>query len=172
VLNPPPAPVGIHDRIRNRKTVIKESNPRDNLKLPEELPGGLKKVTDYITPVDQEKVKQFGKEMEWVARSAPPIPGIQEDIKKIGEQRAKELGISPDQRKRVTIYKESIPHALARGMAENLKAGAIMTAQKFGEKMDNWLNQQGISVRPFETVEKTIREVKLRRASKKKGQTP
>jgi len=58
--------------------------------------------------------------------------------------------------------RETIPHALARGMAENLKAGAIMTAQKFGEKFDNWLNQQGISVRPFETVEKTIREVKLR----------
>jgi len=96
--------------------------------------------------------------------SAPSIPGIQEDIKKIGEQRARELGISPDQRNRVTIYKESIPQAVARGVAENLKAGAIMTAQKFGEKFDNWLNQQGISVRPFEAVEKTIREVKLRRS--------
>ena len=131
----------------------------------------MKKETDYITQVTQEKVKQFGKEMEWVARSAPPIPGIQEDIRKYGEQRARELGISPDQRKRVTIYKESIPHALARGMAENLKAGAIMTAQKFGEKFDNWLNQQGISVRPFETVEKTIREVKLRRANNTHKQT-
>jgi hypothetical protein len=81
-----------------------------------------------------------------------------------------ELGISPDQRKRVTVYKESIPRALARGMAENLKAGAIMTAQKFGEKMDDWLNQQGISVRPFESVENKIREVKLKRASRKKRQ--
>jgi len=109
--------------------------------------------------------------MEWVARSAPPIPGVQEDIKKIGEQRAKELGISPDQRKRVTIYKESIPHALRDGVRENLKAGAIMTAQKFGQKMDDWLNQVGISVRPFEGIENKIREVKLRRASKKRGQT-
>jgi hypothetical protein len=164
VINPPPAPVGIFDRIRNRKTVTIESNPRDNWKLREELPGGLKKETDYITPIDQEKVKQFGKEMEWVARSAPPIPGIQEDIRKYGEQRAKELGISPDQRRRITVYKESIPRALARGMGENLKAGAVMTAQKFGQKVDDWLNQQGISVRPFEAVENKIREVKLRRS--------
>jgi hypothetical protein len=131
----------------------------------------LKKETDYITPIDQEKVKQFGKEMEWVARSAPPVPGIQEDIKKIGEQRARELGISPDQRKRVTIYKESIPQALWHGVRENLKAGAIMTAQKFGQKMDNWLNQQGISVRPFESIENKIKEVKLKRASKTPKQT-
>jgi hypothetical protein len=131
----------------------------------------LKKETDYITPVTQEKVKQFGKEMEWVARSAPPIPGVQEDIKKIGEQRAKELGISPDQRKRVTVYQETIPHALLWGMGGNLKAVAIMTAQKFGQKMDNWLNQQGISVRPFETLEKTIRDVMLRRANRTPKQT-
>ncbi len=102
--------------------------------------------------------------MEWVARSAPPIPGIQEDIRKYGEQRARELGISPDQRKRVTVYKESIPQALWHGVRENLKAGAVMTAQKSGEKFDNWLNQQGISVRPFKTLEKTIREVKLRKS--------
>ena len=172
VRNPPPAPVGIIDRIRNRKTVTIESSPRDNWALPEKLPGGLKKETDYVTPVDQQKVKQFGKEMEWVARSAPPIPGIEEEIKKIGEQRAKELGISPDQRKRVTVYKESIPRALARGVAENLKTGAIMTAQKFGQKMDNWVNQMGVSIRPFEGIENKIREVKLKRASRKGRQTP
>jgi hypothetical protein len=131
----------------------------------------LKKETDYITQVTQEKVKQFGKEMELVARSAPPIPGIQEDIRKYGEQRAKELGISPDQRKRVTIYKESIPHAVFLGVAGNFKAGAIMTAQKFGQKMDDWLNQMGISVRPFEGIENKIREVKLERASKTHKQT-
>jgi hypothetical protein len=109
--------------------------------------------------------------MELVARSAPPIPGIQEDIRKYGEQRAKELGISPDQRKRITVYKEPILRALGFGVLGNLKAGAIMTAQKFGQKMDNWLNQQGVSVRPFETLEKTIRQVRLRRASKTPKQT-
>ena len=126
----------------------------------------LKKETDYITQVTQEKVKQFGKEMELVARSAPPIPGIQENNKKYGEQRAKELGISPDQRKRVTIYKESIPHAFLWGMGGNLKAGAIMTAQKFGEKFDNWLNQQGVSIRPFESIENKIREAKMKKSRK------
>ena len=60
--------------------------------------------------------------------------------------------------------RETIPHALARGTAENLKAGAVMTAQKFGQKMDDWLNQQGISVRPFESIENKIREVKLRKS--------
>jgi hypothetical protein len=124
----------------------------------------LKKETDYITQVTQEKVKQFGKEMELVARSAPPIPGIQMDIRKYGEQRARELGISPDQRRRIAVYKETIPQALWHGVRENLKAGAIMTAQKFGQKMDDWLNQQGISVRPFESIENKIREVKLRRS--------
>jgi len=67
--------------------------------------------------------------------------------------------------------RETIPHALVHGVAENLKAGAVMTAQKFGQKMDDWLNQQGISVRPFESIENKIREVKLKRASKKRGQT-
>jgi hypothetical protein len=102
--------------------------------------------------------------MELVARSAPPIPGIQMDIRKYGEQRARELGISPDQRRRIAVYKETIPQALWHGVRENLKAGAIMTAQKFGQKMDDWLNQQGISVRPFESIENKIREVKLRRS--------
>jgi len=164
VSSPPPAPVGIAERLRNRKTVTVTSNPRDNLKFPEKLRGGLKKETDYIGPVDPEKLKQYGKEMEWVASSAPPIPGIHEHIKKYGENRAREMGISPEQRGRVVRYRETIPHALARGVAENLKAGAIMTAQKFGQKMDDWLNQQGISVRPFESIENKIREVKLRKS--------
>jgi hypothetical protein len=171
VSRPPPAPVGIVDRLRNRKTVTITSDPRDNLSFPEKLRGGLKKEADYIGPVDPQKVKQYGEEMKWVASSAPPIPGIYEEIKKYGEKRAKELGISPEQRGRVVRYRETIPHALLYGMAENLKAGLAMTAQKFGEKFDNWLNQQGISVRPFEAVENKIREVKLRRASKKRGQT-
>ena len=67
--------------------------------------------------------------------------------------------------------RETIPHALVHGVAENLKAGAVMTAEKFGQKMDDWLNQQGVSIRPFESIENKIREVKLRRASKKRGQT-
>jgi hypothetical protein len=45
-----------------------------------------------------------------------------------------------------------------------------MTAQKFGQKVDDWLNQQGISIRPFESIENKIREVRLRRASRKKRQ--
>jgi hypothetical protein len=67
-------------------------------------------------------------------------------------------------------YRETIPHALARGVAENLKAGAIMTAQKFGQKMDDWLNEHGVSIRPFESIENKIKEVKLKRASRKKRQ--
>jgi len=59
---------------------------------------------------------------------------------------------------------------LVHGVAENLKAGAIMTAEKFGEKFDNWLNQQGISVRPFEAVENKIKEVKLKKSKKIRGQ--
>jgi len=66
--------------------------------------------------------------------------------------------------------RETIPHALVHGVTENLKAGAIMTAQKFGQKMDDWINEQGISVRPFESIENKIREVKLKRASRKKRQ--
>ena len=66
--------------------------------------------------------------------------------------------------------RETIPHALVHGVAENLKAGAIMTAEKFGQKMDDWLNQQGVNIRPFEDAENKIREVKLKRASRKKRQ--
>jgi hypothetical protein len=59
---------------------------------------------------------------------------------------------------------------LVHGVAGNLKAGAIMTAQKFGQKMDDWLNEHGVSIRPFESIENKIREVKLKRASRKKRQ--
>ncbi|WP_088912498.1 hypothetical protein [Sulfolobus acidocaldarius] len=166
VSNPPPAPVGIAGRLRNRKTVTITSNPRDNWALPEKLPGGLKKEADYIGPVDPQKVKQYGEEMKWVASSAPPIPGIYEEIKKYGETRARELGISPEQRGRVVRYRETIPHALVRGVADNLKAGLVMTAEKFGQKMDDWLNQQGVSIRPFESIENKIREVKLKKSKK------
>ncbi|MFP3234339.1 MAG: hypothetical protein RXR08_11925 [Sulfolobaceae archaeon] len=38
-----------------------------------------------------------------------------------------------------------------------------MTAEKFGQKMADWLNEQDISVRPFEAVENKIMEVKLRK---------
>ena len=62
--------------------------------------------------------------------------------------------------------RETIPHALVHGVAENLKAGAIMTAEKFGQKMDDWINEHGVSIRPFEAVENKIREVRLRRANK------
>ncbi|WP_157727266.1 hypothetical protein [Sulfolobus acidocaldarius] len=34
--------------------------------------------------------------------------------------------------------RETIPHAVVRGVADNLKAGLVMTAQKFGQKMDDW----------------------------------
>jgi len=67
-------------------------------------------------------------------------------------------------------YRETIPRALVHGVAGNLKAGAIMTAQKFGQKMDDWLNEHGVSIRPFESIENKIREVKLKRASRKKRQ--
>nr|WP_011229473.1 hypothetical protein [Sulfolobus sp. NOB8H2]CAA09161.1 hypothetical protein [Sulfolobus sp. NOB8H2] len=63
--------------------------------------------------------------------------------------------------------RETIPHAIASGVKENLKAGAIMTAERFGQKMDDWLNQQGISVRPFESIENKIKEVKLKRHNKR-----
>jgi HPt (histidine-containing phosphotransfer) domain-containing protein len=74
-------------------------------------------------------------------------------------------------RKKDVEIKETKAHALVHGVADNLKAGSVMTIQKFGQKMDDWLNQQGISVRPFESIENKIREVKLKRASKKRGQT-
>jgi len=67
-------------------------------------------------------------------------------------------------RKKDVEIKETKAHAVIHGVAENLKAGAIMTAQKFGQKMDDWINEQGISVRPFEAVENKIREVKLRKS--------
>ena len=67
-------------------------------------------------------------------------------------------------RKKNVEIKETKAHALVHGVAENLKAGVIMTAQKFGQKMDDWLNQQGISVRPFESIENKIREVRLRKS--------
>ena len=63
-------------------------------------------------------------------------------------------------------YRETIPHALVHGVAGNLKAGAIMIAQKFGQKMDDWLNQHGVSIRPFESIENKIREVKLKKSKK------
>ncbi|BCU66597.1 hypothetical protein HS7_00340 [Sulfolobales archaeon HS-7] len=62
--------------------------------------------------------------------------------------------------------KETIPHAVGRAVAKNLYAGTVMTAQKFGQKMDDWLNQQGLSMRPFESIENKIREVRMRRANK------
>jgi len=67
--------------------------------------------------------------------------------------------------------KETIPHAVGKAMARNLYAGIMMTAERFGEKFDNWLNQQGISVRPFESIENKIKEVRLRKAGRKIKQT-
>lgn len=63
--------------------------------------------------------------------------------------------------------RETIPHTVIHGVANHLKAGLVMIAQKFGQKMD----EQGISVRSFESVETKIREVKLRRANKTHKQT-
>lgn len=54
--------------------------------------------------------------------------------------------------------RETIPHAVIRGTAENLKAGSVMTAKKFGEKFDNWFEEYG-GIKPFETFRK---EIKLR----------
>ena len=178
-------PMGIIGRLRNRESVTIKSNPRDNLKFPDKVPTIVKigdhnlhlpipkatKTKDYIGGVDPQKVKQFGEEMKWIASSAPPIPGIHEDIKKYGEKRAKELGISPEQRGRTVEYRETKAHALARGVAENLYAGTVMTAQKFGQKMDDWLNAQGVSIRPFEIIENKIREVRLMRQGRTIKQT-
>jgi len=69
-------------------------------------------------------------------------------------------------RKKDVEIKETKAHAVIHGVAENLKAGAIMTAEKFGQKMDDWINEHGVSIRPFEAVENKIREVRLRRANK------
>jgi hypothetical protein len=38
-------------------------------------------------------------------------------------------------RKKNVEIKEIKAHALARGTAENLKTGSVMTAEKFGQKM-------------------------------------
>jgi len=41
-----------------------------------------------------------------------------------------------------------------------------MTAEKFGQKMDDWINEHGVSIRPFESIENKIREVKLKKSKK------
>lgn len=87
VSNPPSAPLPIIERLRNRRTITATSNPRDNVKFADQLKG-MKMEADYVNVVPQEKLKQYGKEMEWIANTAPPIPGIHEEIKstvKIGQ---------------------------------------------------------------------------------------
>jgi len=74
-------------------------------------------------------------------------------------------------RKKDVEIKETKAHALVHGVAENLKAGSVMTAQKLRQKMDDWINEHGVSIRPFESIENKIKEVKLRRANKTHKQT-
>jgi len=61
-------------------------------------------------------------------------------------------------RKKDVEIKETKAHAVIHGVAENLKAGLVMTAEKFGEKFDNWFEEYG-GIKPFETFRK---EIKLR----------
>lgn len=68
-------------------------------------------------------------------------------------------------------YRETIGHAMKEAVKENFKAGGIVFAQKFGQKMDDWLNAHGISIRPFEAVENKVKEVRLRKGNKVPKQT-
>ncbi|BFI75387.1 hypothetical protein [Sulfurisphaera ohwakuensis] len=166
----PPAPINIIDRLRNRRTITITGNPQEIGKTADRLKG-MKREVDYVTPVSSDKLKQYGEEMRQLAQNFPAMPAELRSsiLRKMGEEKAKELGIS--QRIRTVVYRETVGHALKEGISKNVKAGTVMTAQKFGQKMDDWLNAQGISIRPFESIENKIKEVRLRKQGRQIKQT-
>jgi len=168
-VSPPPAPTGIIGRVRNRhaeSVIISAENPL-GINVPKGYEVKAKEYTDYgkfqlkpsdhnprITGNDMSNVTALSAMSSEKYRGATMFPETATNL------RVKSVEV-----------RETIPHASVHGVAGNLKAGAIMTTEKFGQKMDDWLNEQGVNVRPFEAVENTIREVKLERASRKKRQT-
>ena len=163
-----PRSVGLLKRVRERAEQTVTLKPTEQ--APEKLPGGLKKVDEYVKPVDQQKVKQYGQEVGWVASNAPPVPGIQQDISKYAEKRARELGIHRDQREKVAKYKESIPHAILSGMKENFLANLPVMLGTVANRIDNYLESR-FGVRPAEPAVNKINEVILKRYQKQPSQT-
>ncbi|MFP3205326.1 MAG: hypothetical protein RXS23_07980 [Metallosphaera yellowstonensis] len=168
-VSPPPAPTGIIGRVRNRhaeSVIISAENPL-GINVPKGYEVKAKEYTDYgkfqLKPSDH-NLRITGNDMSNVtalsAMSSEKYRGATMFPETATNLRVKSVEV-----------RETIPHASVHGVAGNLKAGAIMTTEKFGQKMDDWLNEQGVNVRPFEAVENTIREVKLERASRKKRQT-
>ena len=75
--------------------------------------------------------------------------------------------------------KETWWHATGKAMARNMTAGVRMTAEQFATKMDDWLNQRGVSIRPTTflvekgeqaagAIVKGIKEIKLRKQKARK----
>jgi hypothetical protein len=168
-VSPPPAPTGIIGRVRNRhaeSVTISAENPLD-INVPKGYKVKAKEYTDYgkfqLKPSDH-NLRITGNDMSNVtalsAMSSEKYRGATMFPETATNLRVKSVEV-----------RETIPHAVIHGVADNLKAGAIMTAEKFGQKVDDWINEQGVSIRPFEAVENKIREVKLKRASKKRNQT-
>jgi len=168
-VSPPPAPTGIIGRVRNRhaeSVIISAENPL-GINVPKGYEVKAKEYTDYgkfqLKPSDHNP-RITGNDMSnFTALSA------------MSSEKYRGATMFPETATNLRVksveVRETIPHASVHGVAGNLKAGAIMTTEKFGQKMDDWLNEQGVNVRPFEAVENTIREVKLERASRKKRQT-
>jgi hypothetical protein len=163
-VSPPPAPTGIIGRVRNRhgeSVTISAENPLD-INVPKGYKIKAKEYTDYgkfqLKPSDH-NLRITGNDMSNVTA-----------LSAISSEKYRGATMFPETatnlRKKDVEIKETKAHALVHGVADNLKAGAIMTAEKFGQKMDDWLNQQGVNIRPFEAAENKIREVKLKKSRK------
>ncbi|ARM76133.1 hypothetical protein [Acidianus manzaensis] len=168
VNSPGPAPVGIISRIRNRESA-KISTSAEN---PVNVPKGYeitsaKEYTDY-GPM---QAKPTNNNMRITGSDMNNVTAISSLNTEKQGQATVFRETATNLRKKDVEIKETKAHAFAYGVGENLKAGAIMTAQKFGQKMDSWLNAQGINVRPFESIQNKIRETRLRKPGKKRTQT-
>ncbi|BAB66370.1 hypothetical protein STK_13150 [Sulfurisphaera tokodaii str. 7] len=153
--NQQPQYTPLHKAIKNRDTMIVAAPASVNIKKP----------FGYKT----ESVQQYQTAPSSVIGASTPL-AIPRSPKNVQLLPKDGMRLQMNKIQRVQM-KETIPHAVGKAMARNLYAGIMMTAERFGEKFDNWLNQQGISVRPFESIENKIKEVRLRKAGRKIKQT-
>ncbi|BBL48329.1 hypothetical protein [Metallosphaera sedula] len=161
-------PTGIVQRVANRRVVETRARGTD-VSFPEKGRGGMVKTGQAIErlPNQEERMKAYGQEMAWMAQSAPPIPGVQEDINAYARNRAKELGLSPENRTTVATYKETRIHALASGIKDNYSASMRQLANRLSVRFDA-LMQKYTAVRPAEAIRREVGDVKQGKLNKPK----
>ncbi|BDC18251.1 hypothetical protein [Acidianus sp. HS-5] len=169
VTSPRAPATGIVGRIRNREIASVSTSAENPMNVPKGYSiVSAKEYTDYgpmqLKPTDH-NIRITGSDMNNVTA----ISSFSTERNKQGALVFPET--ATNLRKKDVEIKETKAHALVHGITENYKAGGIAFAQKFGQRFDSWLNQQGINIRPFESIENKIREVKLRKAGRKIKQT-